>query len=261
MDYQHLIKSIEDNTIKLSYSALKNLNECPRDFVRYKLRQIEKTDAMIFGDLVHTMALSPDEMERKFFIMEHKPDLRTKDGKAEMAQIEMRAAGKEVVKLETYLEAERMVNQVFANRASSHVLERIGETEVLCEWQYRELNFIGFKDGEGDGIIFDLKTVADANPRAVQRDIIKNLYHLQAAMYLKATGSKKQFAIVAVDKTLNVSVHYMHPDLLKWGREIYDKLIDAYNDCKVQDKWHESYEYWSEQFTGFYFADRPPYSY
>jgi hypothetical protein len=261
MDYNQLIETIDSNTIKLSYSALKNLNECPRDFVRYKLRQIIKTDAMIFGDLVHTMALSPDEFERKFYVMQEKRDLRTKYGKAEMARIELIAEGKEVIKLETYLEAERMVNTVFSNRASSHILERIGKTEVLCEWQYRDLNFIGFKDGEGDGVIFDLKTVADANPIAVQRDIVKNLYHLQAAMYLKATGGKKQFAIVAVDKTLNVSVHLLHSDILKWGQQTYDKLIDAYNDCKVRDSWNESYEYYSEFKTGFYMADRPPYSY
>jgi hypothetical protein len=271
---KELIQEIIDKLLRhesyLSYSSLSNFKESPRSFIDYKLKEKKETDAMIFGSMVHCLILEPNEFENRYFILEDteicsqiggaKPRATNayKEWKSEQ---ESKAGERTIISKEDFEAANYMALNVKYNRAASRVLNQATEHEKNIEWELKNFKFRGIIDGEGEDIIFDLKSCADASPRKFQRTIIDMDYHLQAALYLKGVGVKKRYFIIAMDKNNGVSVHELSDSLIEHAMNEIESLLDKFNECILNDEFNTSFDFWAERFDGIFIADKPDYLY
>ena len=263
-----LITSILNKETSLSYSALSNFKKSPKDFIEYKFQEKKQTESMAYGSMLHVLVLQPEEFENKYAIYDDaniiasiggaKPRA-TKQYKEDKAVFEAQNQGKIIVSLEDYKEAEFVANSVKYNRASSNIIKRCSEFEKSYEWEYMNFSFKGIVDAIGENAMFDLKTCTDATPKTFQRDAIKMGYHLQAALYHKAVGYQFPYYIIACDKKGGVSVHKITMDLLEYANRELDYLMDNFNRCILEERWNESYEFWTERIDGSYELDKPNY--
>lgn len=225
---------------------------------------------MIFGSMVHCLILEPKEFENRYFILEDteicsqiggaKPRATNayKEWKSEQ---ESKAGERTIISKEDFEAANYMALNVKYNRAASKILNQATEHEKNIEWELKNFKFRGIIDGEGEDIIFDLKSCADASPRKFQRTIIDMDYHLQAALYLKGVGVKKRYFIIAMDKNNGVSVHELSDSLIEHAMNEIESLLDKFNECILNDEFNTSFDFWAERFDGIFIADKPAYLY
>ncbi len=261
-----IVENLMAHRSHLSYSSLSAFGESPKDFIDYKLRKKEQSDAMAYGSMVHCLVLEPADFENRYmaFVDDEicaaiggaKPRA-TKQYKEWLSEQEAGLNGRIMVSPVEYRHAKIVSDNVKFNRASRAVLDLCPRRELPIEWEYQNFMFKGFIDMDGDSAICDLKTCADASPKKFQRDIVAMDYHMQAAMYMHAQGKMKDFYHIAVDKNGGVSVHQMDKHLLEAGAERYERLIGRFNECILMDGWDQSYDFWSDRWDGIYKAEKP----
>lgn len=270
-----IIKKILRLESSLSYSALSAFSEGPREFIKYKLRTRETTDAMIYGGMVHCLVLEPKDFYNRYFVLddvEKKKEIGgakpggTKEYKIWFEEMQRNAGSKILVKADDFKIAEMISRDCRYNDAASRILQICPEREESAEWEYGNYKWRGFKDMSGKDAVADLKTCIDANPDKVARDIYYNGHYIQGAMYLMADMIKegkdpngpfhKDFFIIAVDKKGGISCHEVKPNFLEKGRKKYQYLINKFSECILKDSFDQSYEFFAERYDGIYDVDR-----
>ena len=264
-----IISKLMRHETHLSFSSLKCFGENPKAFIDYKLKTITPTPAMVYGSMMHCLVLQPELFEQRYFVLDDaeivadiggaKPRAtnKYKDWKNEQEAL---AGEKIIVSAEDYLQASMQNIAIKTNRSSNKILKQTKEAEKEIEWEYKNFIFNGVIDRIGD-VVLDLKSCADAEPRKFQREIINRQYHLQAAMYLKGIAEVKPYYIIAIDADCNISVHELSESLINYGLEEYDRLLERFNECILNDELNSSYDFWAERFDGVYVADKPEYLY
>lgn len=257
----------------LSYSALNAFKKNPLEFVKYKFGTKEQTDAMIFGTLVHAMVLESETVWDSFILLPadapkkptsaqinaKKPSEDTLKQIAWWENFGRIAMGKTIIDADEFARAEKMRDALLKNRISSYFLNRMEHPEYKFEMKIDNFNFIGFIDGyHTKSFKFDLKVVQDANPKIYQRDAIKNGIHLQAAIY-DMVGNQVPFFVIAIDHSHNISVNEISPELMAYGKQELSRLLGEFNRCILENRWYESYEFYSERWDGVYAFDKPSY--
>lgn len=123
----------------------------------------------------------------------------------------------------------------------------MGEAELSYFWQDKDTGLVCRCRPDflrGGNIIVDIKTTADAEPKAFSKQIANLNYHLSAAFYLDGvtavTGEKyDKFIIIAVEKEppYGVSVHLLDEGTIDAGRFLYKKALKKLKECKDKDEW------------------------
>lgn len=254
----------------LSYSSLSAFRESPKDFIAYKTGDKVETDAMRYGAMLHCLILEPDDFENRYYILDDaticsqiggtKPRA-TNAYKEWRAGVQEEAAGKIIVEPGEYQMAKITAGNVLYNRASRKVLNMCLEREKLVQWEYLNFKFKGYKDGEGEKAIFDLKVMPDANPKRVDREIVDRWLYVQAAMYLYGGGGYKDYYIIAVDKKNGICVKQLHQKLIEQGMEEYHKTLQLFNQCILDEAWDQSYDFYSERYDGIHVCEKPNWLY
>lgn len=267
VEFQTIVDSIVRGETNLSYSALGQFAESPRDFVAYKMQKREATPAMVYGKMLHCLVLEPDDFMNRYFVLDNTKKLEEIGGakptatKAYKEWVEMMKGvneGKEMTSQADYNIAKQIADQVLKNGPASKVLQLCPEREKKCEWNYGPYKWHGFKDGTGQHATFDLKSCADANPKKFLYDLIKMGYYRQGAMYNVSDEQPfKDYYIIAVDKTGGVSVHQLSKNLLTRGHKEYKYYTEKFSECVLRNAWNQSYEFFADRFDGIYTADRP----
>lgn len=265
---QQIISDLLDQKTWLSFSSLKQFMESPKDFIDYKLKKFEQTAAMIYGAMVHCLVLEPEYFEKRYHCLDDK-DICMQIGGAkpratkaykEWYEVAISEAnGRIIVETEDYEAAKRVAIEVKTNRASSKILRLCDQREKPIEWECMNFKFKGFIDMVGEKGRGDLKTVPDANPRKVQRQIIQDGWYIQGAMYEEGDRSKKPYHITAVDRKGGVSVVEIPERLLEIGTQHYHHAVEKFNECIFNDAFGQSYDFWSERWDGLYVAEIPGY--
>lgn len=254
----------------LSYSSLSAFKSSPKDFIDYKLGVREETDAMLYGSMLHCLVLEPDDFENRYHILDDR-DICVQIGgakpRATKAYKEWKeiafseAAGKIIVETGDYLAAKIAAENIRHNRASAKVLNLATVHEKPIEWEFKNFKFKGFIDGIGEKAVFDLKSMPDAKPDKVQREIMQRGLYLQAAMYLYAEGKPLDYYIIAVDRKGGISVHKLEMALIEHGMKEYDSLLDKFNHCILSDAFNQSHDFYSTRFDGIFMCEKPSYLY
>lgn len=265
-----IVASLMSHEGHLSYSSLSAFKCSPRDFIDYKMGVREETDAMIYGSMLHCLVLEPQDFFNRYHILDDKDICNqiggakpraTKAYKEWKAVALLEAGDKILVETEDYQAAQIAAGNIIHNRASAKVLNLVTEKEKPVEWEFKNFKFKGFIDGIGEKAMVDLKSMPNAAPKEVQREIVKRGLHIQAAMYLYAEGKVLDYYIIAVDRKNGISVHKLEMALIDEGMKEYTRLLDAFNECILTDSFDQSHDYWASRFDGIFMCEKPGYLY
>lgn len=261
-----IIKKILRHESPLSYSSLSQFAESPADFIRYKLKEFERTEAMIYGAMVHCLILEPGKFYDRYFILDDKAKKKEIGGakpgattayKDWFLNTKVTAGKKELVTTEDFEMANSIASGVINNRSANAILNLCPEREVKIEWEYLNYRFSGIVDGKGKGNKFDIKTCTDANPKKFRWTILDMWYHVQAAMYgVAGNDLNDNYFIIAVDKKGGISCHQLSSGLLEKGRKEYEYYVNKFSECILSDSFNNSnYDFFAERWDGIYDVD------
>ena len=223
------------------------------------------TEALSDGTMVHLSVLQPEEFPRQYAVLppfENDPENRTKQGlepknlkstgyykeKKAMFTEMCASAGREIVDESKYNMAyelgkrirEHDVTKRFFQRGSANEAVSVWRdvsTDVLCKARYDCLV------EEGMPTAVDLKTTADAHPRAFARSIMKWGYYFQAEFYLQGLAANglhsPNFLIVAGEKSppYPVVVYECDHKTLKLGALHVAAALKQYKQCMDNNDW------------------------
>src|SRR3990167_3918132 len=163
----------------LSYSSLKAFQKSPQHFIEYRMTKKEPTPALIFGNLLDVMILTPEEYERKYAIMPSDVKRPTsaqvnaaKPSPASIEQIKIynewcdENRGKTWICQEDKDLADFLAKKTFDNEKAKDLLSRVTSTQQKMSWTHKAtgLPLIGYKDMNAPDFIGDLKSSADGSP-------------------------------------------------------------------------------------------------
>lgn len=265
-----LIAQLQSGDFTLSFSSLSAFAVSPRAFVAYKLKERTETSAMQMGTAVHCLVLEPHEFAKRYFVA---PAVNgaTKEGKATWAKIYedfvgeipegvtltidkikaavVAATGTTVIDAATEAHAKMRARAVLGNRAARSVLDSITNTERKVTFDFEGLSFRGMVDGDGGGVVVDLKNCPDARVGKATRMIQDRNLHWQAFGYDTALGGGNACYIVAVDGIGEVSVHRFSPGNLDQAAQQMADYCQHFKRCILESRfdsgiWDSSQDFW-----------------
>lgn len=231
----------------ISRSELWRIRESPEKFKWYKEHPEPPTPALIFGQVFHKLALEPLTFGDEFAVAPN-VDRRTKDGKAAWAEFTATADGKTVITQDVFDKASEMVCALYRAPFVKKLLD--GSHELPLFWTDEmtgedcKVRLDALSEVNGQPIIVDLKTTADASTDGFMRSAVRLGYHFQAAMYSegyeKNYGKKPLFVFIAIEKEAPFSVNILQADeaFVSHGYDIFRELIGTYHECKQTDNWY-----------------------
>jgi len=216
---------------------LKTLAKAPAQLHYDRTHERETTPALTFGKLVHACFLEPATVSDDYIALP-KLDRRTKEGKALYAEFLAAAEGKEVIAQDVMNEAHELSKSLMRNATAAELLA-CSQIETTHVWD--DVNDMRCKariDIMGADYCADLKTTADASPKAVSQAIFKFGYHIQAAHYLAGTG-KDRFIFIFVEKKAPYlsAVYELGAESIETGRAQRQELLGLYKACEESDNW------------------------
>ncbi len=197
---------------------------------------------MIMGSAVHTAVLEPYNFFDEFVI---KPDCdgRTKEGREINTAFKALSIGKLVIEQKNY-EQVLKINQAL-KPYMDNVLED-AKIELSVYWKDKHTGILckARPDIWHETHIIDLKTTADASPRAMSYAMYDGGYHVQAAMMqdgiYAATGKFiSDFYLLCVEtvEPYLVVPHQISEQAIEKGREEFHKHLKTYAECLEKNEW------------------------
>ena len=258
----------------LSFSSLKAFMKSPKDFIDYKFAERKSTKSMDLGTLVHLLVLEPTKFEERYAILPDdapkkpsitqinakKPSDDTLKAIAYWNEFEVNNKHKTIISKSDLLDAQSITNNIKFNNSASNILNKCNEYEIPLDFEYNNFRFKGYVDANGENIRADLKIYASSEPRKFQRDAFANSLHVQASIYNIGLGNVPYY-LISADKSGGVSTHKISLELIEYGKKQLDNILEEFNRCILENKWHQSYDFYSQRYDGTYIFDRPAYAY
>lgn len=232
----------------LSRSGLMLFKKSPlhyADYYREKNKSPKQdSPALQLGNLVHAYILEPKLFTERYFVSD-KPPQTSKIGKAVWEEIQKRANGKTVISTETFNYVEKMGQSFLTNDLAAEFLKG-ARIEQSIFWKDSKTNTLlkSRPDIWLPNMLGDVKTAADASPRAFQRDIINYGYHIQAAMMqdgIYHIEKKKitEYVCLVVEKSppYAIAIYMLDQTAIERGREEYKALIEEYSEYESKQVW------------------------
>lgn len=219
----------------LNWSRLKLIERSPAHYVS---GYSGDSAAFRLGTAAHSATLEPGQFAADYVV--YTEGIR-RGKKWDAFEMDAITAGKTVLNQKEHNEATQIANAVRSNPAASRYLSG-GAAEQALVWRLGDFDCKGRADYIGDAIV-DLKSTGDASPRGFAYSCAKYGYFGQAAWYsdgqFKATGVRKPFVFVAVEKTppYVVTVFRVPDEVLAAGREQYLTLLGRLDYCKKNNFW------------------------
>lgn len=232
----------------LSNSDLKHFKRSPAHYRWYKDNDQERKDHFDFGNVVHLMVFEPDNIASKVFVFDEnarpEPE-KTFGSKMNRAwKKEQYEANKDkaIVTVHDFDLAKKVVNGIHKNRfASELIMDAKSEFEKTFEWEFNGVKCKSKLDIFNPAYNADIKTCVDAGPRQFIRDAWYYDYYRQAAMYNYGSSKNhlKDFFFIAVEKEppYGCAVYKCTRDLLEYGFNEYEELVDRFRTCKARNVW------------------------
>lgn len=247
MGIHTISNEVYHSSMGVSRSALWKLRKSPYhywyEYLNPLFQKPNPTPSMIMGELVHCLALEPDEFCNRYAVA---PELnkRTKEGKEKWIEFESANAHKTIVTNDVYLNAEIMSknlkeNDMFASLVDGADIEKSiyfihQKTAITCKVR---------PDIWTGSLVTDLKTTADASYRGFQSSAYKYGYFLQAGMIHEALNSLGQrlekfaFACVENKEPFATALYVLDEEAIDYGVQLFDKLMAKLNDCLLSGEW------------------------
>lgn len=224
----------------ISRSALMDFNVTPYNYyakhLKYPRPTREPTPSMIIGSAFHTMILEPHIFDDIYIVEPAKVLLKDvgremyDDFKTKIAELE--SSNKIVLKHSDYSVLQDMRERIIADDNAMPLIEG-ARIEHSFFWQ-DETSGLLLKtrpDILQPNMILDLKTCADASPRAFQHEMIKYGYHIQFAMIRDAVeiieGNRiNTFINIVIENKYphNIAIYIIDESTVELGHVKYKQL-------------------------------------
>jgi exodeoxyribonuclease VIII len=190
----------------------------------------KETPALRFGKMFHKAVLEGEEFLRRYRVM---PEFTgfTKDGKPSTQSADVKAKRQawlldqpsDAIIVDSFEERDQlsgMMKAVLAHPGAAKLLEG-GKREISGFFNHDGFRFRVRFDILNDGTVVDLKSTINAHKEGFQKQIVDNMYYIQAWIYLMAANTilkqpMTKFKFIAVDKAppYMVGVHEVGESLL-----------------------------------------------
>ena len=221
----------------LSASGAKLLKKSPLHYRADKFKTRQPTEAMVFGTVVHRLALEP---ERPAFAVKYL-NWASKEGKAERERLE--ATGLPILSEADGDRATAIRDALWSDAQIAEMLEGAQKEQVML-WDQHGVKCKAKADAIGDGVVIDLKTTLDAGPQEFARSIAAFGYFRQAAHYLdgyEATKGEraKDFVFIAVESQAPhaVALYRLDAASIAAGRLEMRRAAAVYRECLATGEW------------------------
>lgn len=201
----------------LSRSSLMDFDKSPYTYWAKHLNPNrpfkETTPAMQFGTMFHTYILEPFEFIKNYVIEPKKVLL--KDVGRELYDRykkvceDIESSGKIIVSQGEYDNLIAMKEKIYSSKEAMQLIED-ARIENSFFWQDENSGLLlkARPDILHDNMIVDLKTCADASPRAFQNSMVSGGYHIQGAMIRDAVEAIKGRKI---NNVINIVIETKYP--------------------------------------------------
>lgn len=246
------VPGVYDSYTNAEYHAAEGISKSGLDLIHkspahYKaaltLPHIE-TPALRLGTALHTLVLEPARFVAEYDFIDG--DRRLKATKDAIKEAE--AAGKIILTKDEFDAVSGMRDSIFSRKIARALIN--GAAVELSV--FSELDGVRVKcrpDGWriGGGILFDLKTTADASPAGFARSVAKYRYHVQEAFYRHVVASitgddpdKLVFVFIAVENKPPYEVALYNLDEMAQLQGIIEAREDLrrYREAKEKNDWH-----------------------
>lgn len=254
---------------RCSASQLEQLYRDVPAIARYKFENSESKKAFDFGSLVHALVLEPETVEDRYIKIDSAKCL-TKDGKvssrpttsAYYKQAIAEYPGKTIMLDSEFNASSAVASEILDNGKLKGLLRATRHKEASLFWQLKEWNGYELEsplecktrfDGIHleSGIIWDIKTTADASQTGFFYQARKLGYHRKAAFYLEAAkridpNKNWQFLLIAIRNTapyltalyrVPMQDEYHKGFSIEQGRAELLKPIEQYLKCTKNNDW------------------------
>lgn len=210
----------------------------------------DETDAMLIGSYLHARLLQPAEIAKQFVVCP-KVDRRTKEGKAQWAEMEAvaYAKGAALISEANADLAESMAVAAMSHRGVAQVLSSCVEREIVAIGEIggrpakcKIDGILQSKNSRNEVCIIDVKTTVSAANREFGRSVVSYGYAHQAAFYARVLGSLglivEDFIFIAIEKERPHCVAvYRLPDVaVSVADHHIDRLVERWWKVKAGDK-------------------------
>lgn len=228
-----------------SYSGLKLYNTSPAHYKWALEHPKPPTPDMVFGTLVHHLALTPDA-PLKVAVRPKGLDGRTKEGRAWLQSV--RESGKEEITQDSY---DLAVECAEALKSHPRFQEAIDSARFEVS-VFSELEGVKVKGRldilARDPIICDIKTCDDARAFRFERHAFDLQYFLQAGLYLAMTNAEAEaagiepreyFGIFAVEKNppFGTLFYTLDEKAMEWSEREYKRILAIHRRCVENNNW------------------------
>jgi hypothetical protein len=198
---------------------------------QYKTKTKAVSDAMEFGTAVHTALLEPEVFKASYAFSE-KFDRRTKIGKAAAEEFESANQGKKILDADDLQRVQTIVKNCREIKQIRDALETF-EKEKSYVWE-EDIGGVPKKFkarldlvDENSGVIIDVKTTRNANPKAFIRDLIEMKYDLQFFQYAKALKKIPTCFVIAIESDSLQVAMYDITDIVTstWTQSRYELAV------------------------------------
>lgn len=271
-----LLNRLRKKEERLSFSSLKAFSKSPREFINYKLKpKSPPNEGMILGSICDFYLTTPEnDFDKEFVVIDKIPSSDNQKGFCEamlegkskedafnefykrgsaeavydsmQEYIEGHLSGKTICTSTQIKQAEKIVANLKKSDLVMTLLNSCHKFQSKLEWEDNGFKFIGFTDGEGEGLILDAKFIGKgAEPDKFERQLRDMKYYLQAGMYCKAAGYEgiPEFYFIVYDKSLNFTVAKLDYSYILYGIKEYEYLLQKLQECIKENRWTESYNF------------------
>lgn len=230
---------------ELNNSSLSELTKSPLHFKLAREGNSPDTPSTIWGRLVHTLLLEPDEFDREFAVLPS-CDRRTKKGKEIYDEFCTNLDGDRTVITERQYEtASVAVEHAMNNPAIESLILGSVDVELTITGKLFGVPFKVRLDSLGSDSINDVKTTKDVSERSFASSIKTFGYHRQAAAYLtllsdEQGGAPVNFYFIAIQNAepFTNAVYELDSASIAQGRRELLRLISRYKQLNVTHDYH-----------------------
>jgi len=211
--------------------------------------RIFESDALDFGQAVHTGILEPGKFEDRFGVIpDDAPQKRSNVDKQWWRDFYAANQGRTFLKPDTFRQVQRCIEAAYAHpRANVWLTSPKSKREVVIVWMDKcgmfckaRLDLVS--NVEGMTRIIDVKSTRDASPRAFSRDLHEYHYAGQVAFYKRGIDAVAPFersaSFIAVEKDPAVVVCYdLGPASLEAGEDEVNRALAVFVEAEASQKW------------------------
>jgi len=224
--------------ISASDIRLFTLSQTPAHYKAAK-EKMKTSDLMIFGTLVHVLAMQPDKFEENYIVIS--------DDTRRTQKLKNDAGDKTLIKQSELEAAKKCVEHLHENRSASKLFENTFFEQVIL---FNEPFYGAECKAKIDGInleknfIFDIKTTNDISNEGFYKNIFNSNYIFQAAFYklaaeLSYPNRQFDFYFLAVENVEPFYCNVFRLSQLGWSWDrtfaILKKQISRFLDARNRD--------------------------